>query len=591
MFSYQSPDRKEFRSVKITSRFLTMRDGVRLAVDIIFPQPYDFRKPLPTLIHQTRYWRRPELKWPYNQMLSPLLGYEAGLVKEIIQSGYIFVNVDARGSGASFGSRAHPWTQDEVNDGVEIVDWILQQPWSNGNVGSVGVSYTGTAAEFLASKQHPAVKAFMPLFCLYDVFDDIALPGGVPLEFFLTNWGEFNSMLDRNEFPLRIPTARLLLRGVAPVQGDKKALMKALEDHKANQNVNETSRGVYFRDQAPSNGVVETMDEFSPHNYTDKINEGGAAFLSGSGWFDGGYQHAAIKRFLNLTTPFNKLILGPWSHGGQFHTTPGYSGKNQEAIASMAISLFDHFLKGYDTTVQDLASVNYFTMGQQAWKTAGTWPPPGLVDADLFFTRSGELSSEKPSRSDAMELVHDPNYTTGLHTRWRALAGMVRTHKYYPERKEQTRTLLHFETPPLAQDLEVTGHPMVELWVQSMVEDASIFVYLDDVLPDGEMRYVTEGMIRAMHRNTTAAPAHRDAVPQRSYNREDAVPLDTHAPNRIAFDILPTSYLFKKGHRIRISIATTDKDNFGNFCPPGATYGILTGQEHASKITLPIMPQ
>ena len=349
MFSYQSPDRKQYRSLKVTSRYLTMRDGVRIAIDVLFPQPYDFRRPLPTLINQTRYWRRPALKRPFSWALSPFLGHEGGMMKELVLSGFVFVNVDARGTGASFGSRKYPWSEDEIEDGREVVDWIIEQSWSNGKVGAIGISYTGTSAEFLATRHHPAVKAYMPLFSLYDIYDDIALPGGVPLDFFVQNWGKFNEMMDNNQFPLPIPIAQLILKGVASVNGDQAALQAAIADHQANLNVNETSRGVFFRDQEPGSGVVSSMNDFSPHAYQDLINGSGGAFVSASGWHDGAYQHAAIKRFLNLKTPMNKLVIGPWSHGGAFHTSPGYSSKVKDNLVGMPISYFDHFLKGYDT--------------------------------------------------------------------------------------------------------------------------------------------------------------------------------------------------------------------------------------------------
>ncbi len=588
MFSYQSPDRKQFRSLKVTSRYLTMRDGVRIAVDILFPQPYDFSRPLPTLINQTRYWRRPVLNPPFSWFLSPFLGFEGGMMKELVMNGFVFVNVDARGTGASFGSRMYPWSEDEVEDGREVVDWIVQQSWSNGKVGAIGISYTGTSAEFLATRQHPAVKAYMPLFSLYDIYDGIALPGGVPLDFFVQNWGRFNEMMDNNRFPLPIPLAQLVLKGVAAVNGDQAALKAAIAEHQGNLNVNETSRGVIYRDQTPASKVVENMNTFSPHTYQQQINGSGGAFVSASGWHDGAYQHAAIKRFLNLKTPTNKLVIGPWSHGGAFHTSPGYSSKVKDSVVGMPISYFDHFLKGYDTPFVDQPQVQYFTMGEEKWKTADQWPPEGLVEANLFMGRWGDLQTELPDYTESRELAHDPHMRSGTNSRWRALIGLVRTHKYYPDRQETTRILLRFETEELASDLEVTGHPMVELWVRTQEKDAAFFVYLDDVLPNGEVRYITEGMLRAIHRELTPTPFHADCVPQRSYLEADARPLDTTAPNRLFFDLLPTSYRFKKGHQIRVSIATGDKDHFGEVTREGAKFGILVGGEFASRIVLPV---
>lgn len=589
MFSYHSPDRKLYSSLKITSRYLTMRDGTRIAIDVIFPQPYDFRKPLPVLLNQTRYWRRPALKKPFSWVLSPFMGFEAGMLKEMVLNGFVFVNVDARGTGASFGSRTHPWSEAEVEDGREIVDWVIQQSWSNGNVGAIGISYTGTSAEFLATRQHPAVKAYLPLFSLYDVYDDIALPGGVPLDFFVQTWGQFNELMDKNQFPLPIAIAKMILGGVAPVKGDRAALKAALEDHKHNLNVDETSRGLMYRDQGPTNKVVEGMGDFSPHTHQEKINGSGGSFMSVSGWHDGGYQHAAIKRFLTTKAPLNNLVIGPWSHGGAFHTSPGFNSKTKDRLVGMPISYFDHFLKGYDTPILTQPKVQYFTMGEESWKSAEEWPPAGLVEADLFLGHSGKLQTEVPGRAGHVELHHNSETRSGTNSRWRALIGLVRTHQYYKDRIETCRTLLKFETAPLGSDLEVTGHPMIELWVKTSEKDGTFFVYIDDVLPSGEVRYVTEGMLRAIHRDETNSPFHEDCVPQRSYLEADARPLDHSAPNRLYFDLLPTSYQFKAGHQIRISLATADKDHFADLTRPGASFGIMVGGDYPSRMVLPVM--
>lgn len=589
MFDYVSPDRKLYQGVKITSRYLPMRDGVRLAVDVIFPQPYDFRKPLPVLLHQTRYWRRPRLRAPWRWFLSPMLGSEGQMVKELVMSGFAFVNVDARGSGASFGHRAHPWTAAEVDDGVDVLDWIVSQPWSNGSVGAVGISYTGTAAEFLATRGHPALKAVMPLFSLYDIYDDIALPGGIPHDGFVQRWGQFNAALDRNEFPLPFPIAKALLRGVAPVEGARGELQAALAEHAANLSVSDTARGIAYRDQGPANGIVERMGDFSPHRHRAAIEASGVPFFGGSGWFDGAYQHAAIKRHLSLGVDFKRLVIGAWDHGGKAHITPGHSRKYPRRLVGMPLQYFDHFLKGYDSPVTDLPAVQYHTMGEEAWKAAATWPPEGLVEAPLYLGRDHRLRKEAAAEGRAIPLREDPAQGSGDLTRWRCLLGLVTTHRYYPDRRERSRNLLGFETPPLERDLEVTGHPVVELWLKTQAADGAFFVYLDDVGPEGDMRYVTEGMLRGIHRQESASADHVDCVPQRSYLRADARPFVAGEPTLLRFDLLPTSYLFRAGRRLRISIGTGDRDNFASITPAGAEYGVLVGGEWASRVLLPIM--
>ncbi|MEM7040507.1 MAG: CocE/NonD family hydrolase, partial [Bacteroidota bacterium] len=369
---YRSPDRGRYQRIRMESMYLPMRDGVRLAVDVYFPEPFDLNRKYPALLHQTRYWRLPELRWPFSLLSNGLLGHTGGYVKELVLNGFVFVNVDSRGSGASFGQREYPWGPDEVKDGSDMADWIVEQSWSNGKIGGVGISYTGTTAEFLLANQHPAVKAAMPLFSLYDVYDDIAFPGGVPHDGFVLNWGKANGQLDRNEFPLKNPIAQLMVKGVKPVGGKKgrKELAAAVEDHKGNRQVSETSEGVIYRDQTPKTGVVESMADFSPHHFRENIGGGGAALYSASGWMDGGYQHAAVKRWRNASNPVNKLMLGPWDHGARFHITPGQERTMDLDVVDEAVKYFDHFLKDYATGILDEPPVHYYTMQEEKWKMA-----------------------------------------------------------------------------------------------------------------------------------------------------------------------------------------------------------------------------
>jgi uncharacterized protein len=155
--------------VEMRSMYLTMRDGVQLAVDVYLPRNRKKGEKLPTLLHQTRYWRLPQLRFPFSVFSRGLLGATGKLIKRFIEQGYVIVNVDVRGSGASFGVQPYPWWDMEVKDGAEVLDWIVKQEWSNQNVGSLGASYSGTAAEFLATNKHPALKAIVPMYALFDV--------------------------------------------------------------------------------------------------------------------------------------------------------------------------------------------------------------------------------------------------------------------------------------------------------------------------------------------------------------------------------------------------------------------------------------
>ena len=127
MYPYKSPDAGRYHKVQRHSIYLPMRDGIALAIDVWLPKNLPSTEKLPCLLHQTRYWRGAELRWPFSALSDGLLGHEGKMVRELVLNGETFVNVDCRGSGASFGCRNHPWSPDEVQDGYEVADWIGQQ--------------------------------------------------------------------------------------------------------------------------------------------------------------------------------------------------------------------------------------------------------------------------------------------------------------------------------------------------------------------------------------------------------------------------------------------------------------------------------
>jgi uncharacterized protein len=178
-----SSPRRTYRGMRYFSRYLTMRDGVRIALTLCLPAERADGAQLPTILNQTRYFRSMELRRPFRTLLGGKALHHipstARSRKRFVAAGYAWVDVDVRGTGASYGSRVSEWSPDEVRDGAEIVDWIVRQPWSNGRVGALGSSYSGAAAEFLLANAHPAVRAVAPRFALFDAYPDIAFPGGI----------------------------------------------------------------------------------------------------------------------------------------------------------------------------------------------------------------------------------------------------------------------------------------------------------------------------------------------------------------------------------------------------------------------------
>ncbi|OBC10279.1 serine esterase [Mycobacterium sp. 852013-50091_SCH5140682] len=607
------------RKMASSSCYLAMRDGVQLAVTVHLPVA-PTGTPLPTIVHQTRYYRAMELRWPLRMLRGgkPFDHIRSTAVcrRRFVAAGYAWVDVDVRGSGASYGHRVCEWSPDEIRDGAEVVDWIVRQPWSDGRVGALGTSYSGAAAELLLVNQHPAVRAVAPRFSVYDAYTDIAFPGGIHGTWFTQTWGRYNAALDRNA-PHEVAGwwVKLLVTGAIPVDGDRHRRLRAgaVAAHLDNYEIHPQALSLTFRDDvAPSDpyrhGSAEglapignpidpcgSINRFSPHNYRRDIEGSGAAVYGSGGWFDGAYAHSAIKRFLSVATAGSRLVLGPWNHGGRWQIEPvrppTLSAFDHEGEL---LRFFDHHLRGRDNGIASEPVVHYFTMGEGRWKSATSWPPPAdvltyYIAADRRLTVDAPESDGHAEPQAADDYQVDLTAGTGERSRWRtqvAIGEAVR----YPERSAADAKLLTYTSGMLTEPLEVTGHPLVTLFVSSTAADGTFFVYLEDVDSRGSVSYVTEGELRALHRHlsTDAAP-YQPTVPYRTFRRADAQPLVRGEIAELSFDLLPTSYVFEAGHRIRIAISGADADHFAIL--PGGAPAICVHRDsaHPSRVELPVV--
>jgi putative CocE/NonD family hydrolase len=580
-----------YKETERRSIYLTMRDGVKIAVDVNLPKGLAEGDKIPAILWQTRYWRSME----FRKGLRWLADKPRDIEKYFVSRKYAWINVDARGSGASYGHRDMEWSPDEIRDGKEIVDWIIAQPWSNGKVGTTGISYNGTTAEFLVANQHHAVKASAPLFSLFDPYSDIGFPGGIHQSWFTKNWNLFNSTLDRNEIPESVKErigiiGRIALIGVRPVDEDKDGslLAGAIQDHQSNYDIYQSALEITFIDDTAKSGF-NTLN-FSPFQYVDQFNASGAAFYSFSGWFDGGYPHSAIKRFLTLKNPENRLILGPWTHGGGFTASPFNSGKSRFDHSAELMKFFDYYLKGKDSGILKEKRVHYYTMGEEQWKAADAWPPPARM-TEYYLGENHTLSVTQPALMEGKdEYQVDFSAGSGNKARWNTLltAGFAE----YPDRTDQDKKLLVYETDAVKEDTEVTGHPVVKLWVSSNKNDGAFFVYLEDVTPTGNVYYVTEGMLRPLHRKISVQkPPYKTVVPYHSFRRQDGLHMEPGQPIELVFDMLPVSYQFKKDHKIRVAISGADKDHFALIPEEPPVIHVHRTQMYPSHIILPVIPK
>lgn len=580
------------------SMYLTMRDGVKIAIDLYLPEDLKKGEKLPAIVHQTRYWRALEYRWPFRLFISGAGDpYDRlGIRKRFVTHGYAWVSADVRGSGASYGYRTGPYPSKQIKDSAEIVDWIIHQPWSNGNVGTYGISYDATCAELALVNQQPAVKAAAITFEGFDLYTDIANPGGVPFVWFFKIWGIANKALDRSTLPDEAGwLPKLLVQGVRPVDADRDHTMlaKAVHEHAYNWDVYETSQRIAYRDDVLSYDWNWNFDKFSPHFYKKEIEESEVAIYSYSSWLDAKYPHAAIKRFLTLSNPGSRLLIGPWDHAGLHNVSPTIRENAEFDHVAQLLRFFDYHLKGIDTGIMDEKPIRYYTMVEDKWKFADTWPLPEARMVTYYLTSDNLLSMDKPMNAEGHDTYRvDYSAGSGDLTRWKTLVGGLPNAHMYPDRNEQDKKLLVYTSVHLAQDIEVTGHPIVTLYVNSTATDGNFFVYLEDVDEEGHVTYVTEGLLRAVHRKLSEKETpYRDVVPYRTFKREDAMPLVPGEIAELLFDLIPTSYLFKEGHSIRIALAGADKDHF--FIPPGEppVLWFYRNSVYSSHIDLPVIPR
>jgi uncharacterized protein len=599
-----------FKGVATESRYLTMRDGTRIAVDIMRPKgaPADLK--LPTILIMARYWRSFALRGIAPPGRAPI-GPRHPIPDFLVSNGYAVVAVDSRGSGASFGTTPYPFNEQEIRDYGEVVDWITRQPWSNGSVGATGISYEGIAAELLAVAHPGATKVVVPQQADVDQYAEFLLPGGVPGEWLITTWQHTNEALDRNRMPEEWssgqPEDRSILRrvatwlssfavkGVRPVDADRDGsqLRQATAEHARNADVAAYSRTITYRDD-PFGPSGVTIDDFSTARYRHQIERSGAAIFSWGSWLDGCTADGVIRRFASYSN-HQWGVIGPWSHGYLNHGSPycppgGDLRPGLKALWQEALEYFDHYLKGTKGAEYAEKKLFYYTLGEEAWKVTGAWPPAGTTTERWYLGADNALSPEPPrSESGADSYDVDFDATTGLTNRWRTQNGVTKV--VYRDRAAADERLLTYTSAPLAEDMEITGHPVVTLYVTSTADDGAFYVYLEDVDEESRVIYVTEGQLRAIHRRVSdQEPPLGLFVPHHSFLRKDGMPLVPGEVAELRFGLLPTSVLIRKRHRLRVAVAGHDKDTFARIPAEGEpTVTVQRNAIYSSHIDVPVI--
>jgi putative CocE/NonD family hydrolase len=589
-----------YRGTTTQSTYIPMRDGVRLAVEVILPRNLPSEVKIPALLSQTRYWREMELRAPFKWFLQPsaLNPDFRGFRPFVTSRGYALVDVDVRGTGASFGTWLGPWTPDSVEDAGEVIDWIVAQPWCDGRVGTHGISYLGTTAELAAVLGHPAVLAAMPMFNHPDPYTDIAFPGGILNRRFIESWGTMDEVLDRNEVPAEFGFwGRLLVRGVKPVGGEsgRELLQAAVKEHQANGRVGAMAHEVECRDDTPG-GQEFCLDGIAVHHYKGELAASRAVLCGWGSWMDAGTADAAIRRFLTFDNT-RCAVIGAWDHGGRFNASPYRTADRPPSPPlrgqwAEMLRFFDAYLKDEDNGVRGERALYYYTMGEERWKKTPVWPPEGTSMECWYLGDERALLPQMP-RDEAGSDSYAVNYqaSSGLHNRWWELSAVENKSVTYGDRAAAGRRLLTYTSPPLRDAIEISGYPVLTLYLASTASDVAVYAYLEDVDEQGRVTYVTEGQLRPIHRRLPSEASPYDLqVPYHSFRRGELQPLTPGEVVELAFGLHPTSVLIRRGHRLRLGIAGHDEGTFPRVPPQGTP--VLTLERNAgraSRLELPTL--
>ncbi|HFB66320.1 MAG TPA: CocE/NonD family hydrolase [Aeromonadales bacterium] len=595
VFSYSdtlSPDQtKIYAENKAT--YVTMPDGVRIALEIYLPANTSDSSELPTIVSFTRYWRAASFQ--------PDIAGKNKLFQAMNDEGYAVIIVDTRGSGASFGSRGTEFSTCETRDFKPVIKWISKRPWSNGKVATIGISYAGNTAENAIFDAPSALRAAIPRFTDFDFYTSILYPGGLANQVIFKKWGDLVRHLDGNVVPDKPVTGtkeQPKLLGVKPVDEDVDGVLlkQAILQHALNQGVKESFANANYRDDV---AIAQNLNDDCNHTVSiykfKKAEEHNhiPAFHWAS-WTDAGTAAGVLDRFSYYKVPAH-YIIGPWSHGAKLDTNP-FNHKNhplemsikqqyQKIFAFLKPLMFEH-----KSSRPFKNQLDYYTMGENKWKTTYIWPPVNSEKQAWYLQKSNSLGSfaDLPSQGKDVYKVNF-NVGSGKNTRWTTQLGG--TEVFYGDRKEQDKKLQVYTSAPLKQDIEITGTPILELFMSSTHKDGAIIAYLEMVDPLGKVSMLTEGELRLIHRKiSTTKPVFESFGPYHSFLKKDGAPMVPGKVEKVSFSLLPTSVVIPEGYSIRLSLAGHDKDTFSRYPVEGdPIYSIYRSKNNPSKITLPVI--
>ena len=488
---------------EIEHTLIPLKDGTQLAARIWLPEDAE-ANPVPALLEYLPYRKR-DGTHERDALTHP---YLAG-------HGYAAVRVDIRGSGDSEGVLADEYSQPELDDALEVIDWLASQPWCSGAVGMFGISWGGFNALQVAALQPPALKAIVTLCSTDDRYaDDVHYMGGAKLASADLGWGGFFfADMCHPPDPLLVGE-RWREMWLERLQNVPLFLERWLRHQR---------RDAYWR-----HGSV--CEDYSAIR---------CPVFAVGGWTDG-YTNSVPRLLEHLDVP-RKGLIGPWAHAYPHFAKPG----PQIGFLQEMLRWWDHWLKGKPTGVMDEPMLRaWMTASHQPashhealpgrWVAEPAWPPRDRKPHRLFLADSGLAQASAPL---ALRDVRSPQTLGSEGGEWCPFGrGRDQAGDQDPD---DSRSLL-FETPPLDQTMEILGAPVVTLDLACDKPVANLVVRLCDVHASGESLRVSFGVLNLTHRDSHAAPS--PLVPGERY--------------RVRLQLNDCGATFPAGHRIRLALST-----------------------------------
>ncbi|MEX1196906.1 MAG: CocE/NonD family hydrolase [Pseudohongiellaceae bacterium] len=489
---------------EIENVFITMPDGARLAARIWRPAGACSR-PVPAILEYIPYRKR-----------FGTAERDAGMHPKIAAHGYACIRVDLRGSGESDGVLRDEYLQQELDDGCEVIAWLAAQPWCDGNVGMVGISWGGFNGLQIAAMQPPALRAVISVASTDDRYsDDVHHMGGCLLG---DNLSWASTMFAYNSLP---PDPAL---------------------------VGERWRDMWF-ERLQKSGLW--LAEWLRHQRRDAYWKHGSIcedfsavrvpVYAVSGWADG-YSNAVFRLVSGLRSC--KGLIGPWSHKYPHLGVPG------PAIDFVSESLrwWDHWLKGQDTGIMEEPALRVWMQDSVPpstkyaerpgrWVAESGWPSSHM-EARRYRLSRHQLVPDDESVGEYQVPLSSP-LTVGLFAgKWCSYAaGPDLAH----DQRQEDGGALVFETRPLEEDVEICGAVTSDLVLSVDRPVALIALRLSDVLPDGRVTRVTYGLLNLTHRDGSEHPR----------------PMEPGRRTTVSVRLNEVAYRFPRGHRLRLSVSTS----------------------------------